>query len=101
MLMGFLLSRGFQDSTGAFKVQDKALGEHLQWGMAPGRIPLYELKTVKKLTLSKRSQAKSPTASPAKKEISTSETEHLGFYCLPLPLVKDISYRGLNKIENF
>lgn len=43
------------------------------------------------------SQAKSLTASPADKEVSTSETEYLGFYCLSLPLVKDISYRNLKQ----
>lgn len=80
----FLLSRGF-------KVQDKGLGMHLPWGTLLRRIPLSELKPAEKLTRMKIFQAKSPTASPAEKEISTSETEHLGFYCSSLPLVKDIS----------
>lgn len=91
MLMAFFIKQRFQDSSEAFKVQDKVLGERLPWGALWGRIPLSELKPVEKLTRSERFQAKSPTASPAKKEISTSETEHLGFYCLSLPLVKDVS----------
>lgn len=77
MLMAFFIKQRFQDAAGGFKVQDKALGEHLPWGRLPGRIPLSELKPIEKLACSKVPQAKSPMASPAEKEISTSETEHL------------------------
>lgn len=96
------MKQRFQDSSGAFKVQDKALGEHLPWGISPGRIPLSELKPLEKLTPSKISQAKSPTAVPVEKEIRTSDTEHVGFYCLSLPLVKEVSQSNLNqKTEHY
>ena len=58
----FIIKQKPQDSSGAFKVQDKALGEHLPWATSPGSIPLSELKPVKKLRLLKISQVKSPTA---------------------------------------
>jgi len=95
--MSFFIKQRFQAESGVTKFQEKALGEHLPWGTLPGRIPLSELKPVEKLTLSKRSQMKSLMASAAEKEISTSETEHLGFYSLSLPLVKYISQRNLKQ----
>lgn len=93
--MVFLLSE-VSRLIGGFKGQVKGLGSHLPWGALPGRGVLSQLNPVENLTCIKRSQAKISTASPAEKEISTSETEHLGFYCWSVPL----HHRGTSELSS-